>query len=36
VPDDTTFAQGVEMLKAERVKLAENHAQAAVTEPRSH
>ena len=36
VPDDTTFAQGVEMLKAERVKVAENHAQAAVTEPRSH
>jgi hypothetical protein len=37
VPDDTTFAQGVEMLKAERVKLAENHRpEAAATDPRSH
>jgi len=37
VPDNTTFAQGVEMLKAERVKLAENHGpRAAATDARSH
>ncbi len=37
VPADTTFAQGVEMLKAEEAKLAENHkAGAAATEPKSH
>ncbi|MGA8212271.1 MAG: hypothetical protein WB799_01675 [Candidatus Sulfotelmatobacter sp.] len=37
VPADTTFAQGVEMLKAEEAKLAENHKPgAAVTEPKSH
>ena len=37
VPADTTFAQGVEMLKAEEAKLAENHkAGVAATEPRSH
>jgi hypothetical protein len=26
VPDDTTFAQGVDMLKAEEAKLAQNQA----------
>jgi hypothetical protein len=26
VPNDTTFAQGVEMLKAEKIKLAQNTA----------
>lgn len=37
VAASTTFAQGVEMLKAEEVKLAENHKPgAAVTDPRSH
>ena len=37
VPDDTTFAQGVEMLKAEEVKLAQNRdAEAVKTEDRSH
>jgi hypothetical protein len=37
VPTDTTFAQGVEMLKAEEAKLPENHKPgAAATEPRSH
>jgi hypothetical protein len=37
VPNDTTFAQGVEMLKAEEAKLAENHtAGAAATEPKAH
>ncbi len=37
VPADTTFAQGVEMLKAEEAKLAENHKPgAAATEPKSH
>jgi hypothetical protein len=37
VPDNTTFAQGVEMLKAEEAKLAENHKPGAgATEPKSH
>jgi len=37
VPDHTTFAQGVEMLKVEEAKLAENHKLgAAATGPRSH
>jgi hypothetical protein len=37
VPADTTFAQGVEMLKAEQAKLAENGKPgAAATEPKSH
>lgn len=37
VPADTTFVQGVEMLKAEQAKLVENHKpEAAATEPKSH
>jgi hypothetical protein len=37
VPEDTTFAQGVEMLKAEEAKLAENRKPAAApTGPKSH
>ncbi|HWY20960.1 MAG TPA: hypothetical protein VNX26_07035 [Candidatus Acidoferrum sp.] len=37
VPGDTTFAQGVEMLKAEEAKLAENHKPGAVgTGTKSH
>jgi hypothetical protein len=37
VPADTTFAQGVEMLKAEEAKLAENHKPgAAAAGPKSH
>ncbi len=37
VPADTTFAQGVEMLKAEEAKLAEDHKPAAGTaDPKSH
>jgi hypothetical protein len=37
VPADTTFSQGVEMLKAEEAKLAENRKPgAAATEPKSH
>jgi hypothetical protein len=37
VPSDTTFAQGVEMLKAEEAKLAENHKPgAAAADPKSH
>ena len=37
VPASTTFAQGVEMLKAEEAKLAENHKPgAAATGPKSH
>jgi len=37
VPANTTFAQGVEMLKAEEAKLAENHKPSApATVPRSH
>jgi hypothetical protein len=36
VPADTTFAQGVEILKAEEAKLAENHKPSAATEPKSH
>ncbi len=37
VPGDTTFAQGIEMLKAEQAKLAENHKpEAAATGPKSH
>jgi len=37
VPSDITFAQGVEMLKAEEVKLAENHKPGATaTDPKSH
>jgi hypothetical protein len=37
VPNDTTFAQGVEMLKAEEAKLAENHKSgSAATGPKAH
>jgi hypothetical protein len=37
VPADTTFAQGVEMLKAEQAKLGENHQPGAgATDPKSH
>jgi hypothetical protein len=37
VPADTTFAQGVEMLKAEEAKLAENHKPGAATaDQKSH
>ncbi len=37
VPADTTFAQGVEMLKVEEAKLAENHKPAAEARlPKSH
>jgi hypothetical protein len=37
VPADITFAQGVEMLKAEEAKLSENHKrEATATESRSH
>jgi hypothetical protein len=37
VPSDTTFAQGVEMLKAEQAKLAGNHPPgAAATDLKSH
>jgi hypothetical protein len=37
VPADTTFAQGVEMLKAEQARLAENRKPGvAATEPKSH
>ena len=37
VPGNTTFAQGVEMLRAEQARLAENHRPgAAATEPKSH
>jgi hypothetical protein len=37
VPAETTFAQGVEMLKVEEAKLAENHKPgAAATGPKSH
>jgi hypothetical protein len=37
VPADTTFAQGVEMLKVEQAKLAENRKPAAASkEPKSH
>jgi hypothetical protein len=37
VPAGTTFAQGVEMLKAEEARLAENHKLGAAEErPRSH
>jgi hypothetical protein len=37
VPADTTFAQGVEMLKAEEARLAENHKLGAAAEsPKSH
>ncbi len=37
VPDDTTFAQGVEILKAEEVKLAQNReAETATSENKSH
>jgi hypothetical protein len=32
VPADTTFAEGVEMLKAEQVKLAESHGQRSTAE----
>jgi hypothetical protein len=35
VPADTSFAQGVQMLKAERVKLSEGRAETAKTENRS-
>jgi hypothetical protein len=37
VPADTTFAQGVEMLKVEEAKLAEDHKRGAeTTSPKSH
>jgi hypothetical protein len=36
VPADTTFAQGVEMLKAEEAKLAKHPKLGAATGPRSH
>jgi hypothetical protein len=37
VPADTTFAEGVEMLKAEEARLAENHKPGtAATDPKSH
>jgi hypothetical protein len=37
VPAGTTFAQGVEMLKAEQARLAESHnLGAAATEMKSH
>jgi hypothetical protein len=37
VPADTTFAQGVEMLKAETARLAENHKPGSeATDPKSH
>jgi hypothetical protein len=37
VPSSTTFAQGVEMLKAEEIKLAENHKPGtATTDSKSH
>jgi hypothetical protein len=36
VPADTTFAKGVEMLKAEQARLARTSAEAARTEDRSH
>jgi len=37
VPGGTTFAQGVEMLKAEEARLAENHKPGATAEPpKSH
>jgi hypothetical protein len=37
VPGDTTFAQGVEMLKAEEAKLADSHkAETPATDPKSH
>jgi hypothetical protein len=35
VPADTTFAQGVEMLKAEEAKLAENRKAGAAAGPKS-
>jgi hypothetical protein len=36
VPNNTTFAQGVEMLKAEEANLAENRKAGAATGPKSH
>lgn len=37
VPADTTFAQGVEMLKAEEAKLADSHkVEVPATDPKSH
>jgi hypothetical protein len=37
VPADTTFAQGVEVLKAEGARLAGNHRpEAAATDPKAH
>jgi len=36
VPADTSFAQGVQMLKAERAKLAQNPSETAKAENRSH
>ena len=36
VPSNTTFAQGVEMLKAEELKLAQTQAESAKTETRPH
>jgi hypothetical protein len=36
VPADTSFAQGVQMLKAEQIKLAQNQSETAQAETRSH
>ena len=36
VPADTTFAQGVEMLRAEGARLAEDHKPGAAAGPKSH
>jgi hypothetical protein len=36
VPADTSFAQGVQMLKAEQIKLAQNQSETAKAETRSH
>jgi hypothetical protein len=36
VPADTTFAQGIEMLKVEQARLAGNQPGAAATDPNSH
>ena len=36
VPADTTFAQGVGMLKAEQARLTQSHAEAVKTESKSH
>ena len=36
VPAETSFAQGVQMLKAERAKLAQNASETAKAESTSH